>query len=61
MAQVALDLIARVIEINRYFAAAGFVKSPEVSPPGAELQEPEASSGKTMSGGSAGSSLRRRA
>ncbi len=61
MAQVALDLIARVIEINRYFAAAGLVKSPEVSPPGAEVQEPEASSGKTMSGGSAGSSLRRRA
>ena len=62
MAQVALDLIAQVIEINRYFAAAGFVKSPEVvSPGGADRQEREASSGKTMSGGSAGSSLRRRA
>jgi hypothetical protein len=62
MAQVALDLIAQVIEINRYFAAAGFVKPPEVVSPGeAELQEREASSGKTMSGGSAGSSLRRRA
>ena len=62
MAQVALDLIAQVIEINRYFAAAGFVKSPEVvSPGGADRQEPEASSGKIMSGGSAGSSLRRRA
>ena len=62
MAQVALDLIAQVIEINRYFAAAGFVKSPEVvSPGGADRQERETSSGKTMSGGSAGSSLRRRA
>jgi len=61
MAQVALDLIARVIEINRYFAAAGLVKSPEVLPLGAEVQEPEASSGKIMSGGSAGSSLRGRA
>ena len=62
MAQVALDLIAQVIEINRYFAAAGFVKSPEVvSPGGADHQEREASSGNTMSGGSAGSSLRRRA
>ena len=54
MAQVALDLIARVIEINRYFAAAGFVKSPEVSPPGQSCQEPEASSGKPCPAGSAG-------
>ena len=62
MAQVALDLIAQVIEINRYFAAAGFVKSPEVESPGkTDRQEREASSGKTMSGGSAGSSLHRRA
>ncbi len=29
MAQLALDLIAQVIEINRYFAAAGLVQAPE--------------------------------
>ena len=62
MAQVALDLIAQLLEINRYFAAAGLVKSPEeVSPGEADRQEREASSGNTMSAGSAGSSLRRRA
>jgi hypothetical protein len=54
MAQLALDLIAQVIEINRYFAAAGLVPAPEA-------QRPPGSSGNTMSGGSAGSSFRRRA
>lgn len=53
MAQLALDLIAQVIEINRYFAAAGLVQAPEA-------QGPSESSGNTMSGGSAGSSFRRR-
>jgi hypothetical protein len=34
VAQLALDLIARLLVINRYFADAGLVKSPEVlSPP----------------------------
>ena len=55
MAQLALDLIAQVIEINRYFAAAGLVPAA-----GSSAQRPE-SSGNTMSGGSAGSSFRRRA
>jgi hypothetical protein len=27
---VALDLVAQMMEINRYFAEAGLVKSPEV-------------------------------
>jgi hypothetical protein len=57
VAQLALDLIARLIEINRYFAEAGLVKAPEDS-----TQEREgASAGKTMSDGSEGFSLRRRA
>ncbi len=30
LAQVALDLVAQMMEINRYFAEAGLVKSPEV-------------------------------
>jgi hypothetical protein len=30
MAQIALDLVAQVMEINRYFADAGVVKPPEV-------------------------------
>ncbi len=30
LAQVALDLVAQMMEINRYFADAGLVKSPEV-------------------------------
>lgn len=34
MAQLALDLISQVIEINRYFAEAGLVKAPEVVEPG---------------------------
>ena len=59
MAQIALDLIAQVLEINRYFAAAGLVRSPEL---GSDygVPPPAASAGKTMSGGSEGSSLRRR-
>jgi hypothetical protein len=82
MARLALDMIAQVIEINRYFAETGLVKAPEDSegggrtappeppgeggrrsaPPEPPGQEPEReSAGKTMSGGSAGSSLRRRA
>ncbi len=62
MAQIAMDLIAQVIEINRYFAAAGLVKSPELHERPATGQErEETSSGNTMSGGSAGSSFRRRA
>ena len=59
MAQVALDLIAQILEINRYFAEAGLVKSPEVEAGAAPL--PEAAVEKVMSGGSEGSSLRRRA
>ena len=56
MARLALDLIGQVIEINRYFADTGLVKAPE------ESQERDVeSAGNTMSGGSAGSSLRRRA
>ena len=55
LAQVALDLIAQVIEINRYFAEAGLVKSPEVSVPArAEAQRATASAGNTMSGGKRG-------
>ena len=68
MAQLALDLIAEVIEINRYFAKAGIVKAPDdtkvgcTAPPEPLAQEPAGpSAGKTMSGGNAGSSLRRRA
>jgi hypothetical protein len=74
MARLALDLIAQVIEINRYFAATGLVKAPEgvgaegarrpPNPPGqreGEAQGAEAPDGNTMSGGSEGSSLRRRA
>ena len=62
MARLALDLIGQVIEINRYFAAAGLVPSPEV--PASEREDQRAgpdSVGNTMSGGKAGSSLRRRA
>ena len=87
MARLALDLIAQVIEINRYFAEAGLVKAPEgdtggglTEPPGppgrggglTQLPGPRAQregespgagmpAGNTMSGGSDGSSLRRRA
>jgi len=39
MAQVALDLIAQVMEINRYFADAGLVKSPEVRHREGDIQE----------------------
>jgi hypothetical protein len=53
MARLALDLIAQVIEINRYFAETGLVKAPE------DASYPDG--GKTMSEGSEGSSLRRRA
>ena len=59
MAQVALDLIAQILEINRYFAEAGLVKFPELGSDAAPL--PETAAEKTMSGGSEGSSLRRRA
>jgi hypothetical protein len=60
MAQIALDLIAQVLEINRYFAEAGLVRSPELvsARPGSPDEAP---AGKTMSRGSDGSSLRRRA
>jgi hypothetical protein len=63
MAQVALDLIAQVIEINRYFAAAGLVKAPELRRVPCENGQARGSesAGKIMSGGSAGSSFRRRA
>ena len=68
MARLALDLIAQVIEINRYFAETGLVKAPEDSegegcaaPPGPQAQRDGASPGNTMSAGSEGSSLRRRA
>jgi hypothetical protein len=66
MAQLALDLIAQVIEINRYFAKTGLVKPPEDSAQGEGACRfgfgfGFESSGKTMSGGSDGSSLRRRA
>jgi hypothetical protein len=62
MAQIAVDLIAQVIEINRYFASAGLVRPPELHerPVGAQERE-EASPGNTMSGGNAGFSFRRRA
>lgn len=40
LAQVALDLIARVLVINRYFADAGLVKSPEVSVPARPRRPP---------------------
>jgi hypothetical protein len=59
MAQVALDLIAQILEINRYFAEAGLVRFPELGSDAAPL--PEAAAEKTMSGPSEGSSLRRRA
>ena len=68
MARLALDLIAQVIEINRYFAETGFVPAPEdtkvggrSAPTGPPGQPEDPSPGKTMSGGSEGSSLRRRA
>ena len=59
MAQISLDLIRQVLEINRYFAEAGLVRSPELDSDRAG-SPPEVSSGKTMSAGNEGSSLRRR-
>ena len=56
MARLALDLIAQVIEINRYFAETGLVKGPEE----ASQERGGVSEGNTMSGGSDGFSLRRR-
>jgi hypothetical protein len=41
MAQVALDLVAQVMEINRYFADAGLSKPPEVSGGEWNVQEGE--------------------
>lgn len=64
MARLALDLIAQVIEINRYFAETGLVKDPEELEAGGAQRPPNPPAqpgGNTMSGGSAGSSLRRRA
>ena len=62
MAGLALDLIAQVIEINRYFADAGLVKGPSQTGGAWRPPDPpeESSPGKTMSAGNDGFSLRRR-